>query len=72
MDTHPNNAPLCYVLPTPDMCIKVSLHTDYSGKIYLPYLHNWTPVLIYFSNLIIIIKLSYFKKIVNVIINNIF
>lgn len=43
MDTHPNNAPLCYVLPTPDMCIKVSLHTDYSGKIYLPYLHNWTP-----------------------------
>lgn len=43
MDTHPNNAPLCYVKPTPDMHIKVSAYVDYTGKIYLPYLHNWAP-----------------------------
>ncbi|XP_026473091.1 tumor susceptibility gene 101 protein isoform X2 [Ctenocephalides felis] len=43
MDTHPQNAPLCYVRPTPDMCIKVSMYVDYNGKIYLPYLHDWQP-----------------------------
>lgn len=44
MDTHPNNAPLCYVRPTSDMCIKVSMYVDYNGKIYLPYLHDWEAV----------------------------
>lgn len=44
MDTHPNNAPICYVKPTPDMQIKVSMYVDNNGKIYLPYLHDWTPV----------------------------
>lgn len=43
MDTHPNNAPICYVKPTPDMSIKVSAFVDQSGKIYLPYLHDWVP-----------------------------
>jgi len=41
LDTHPYNAPLCYVRPTQDMQIKVSKHVDNSGKIYLPYLHEW-------------------------------
>ncbi|XP_023324452.1 tumor susceptibility gene 101 protein [Eurytemora carolleeae] len=41
LDTHPYNAPLCYVKPTQDMQIKVSKHVDTSGKIYLPYLHEW-------------------------------
>lgn len=41
MDTHPNNAPICYVRPTPDMSIKVSMYVDQNGKIYLPYLHEW-------------------------------
>jgi len=41
MDTHPYHAPLCFVKPTPDMQIKVSKHVDHSGKIYLPYLHEW-------------------------------
>lgn len=44
MDTHPNNAPLCYVKPTSDMNIKVSIFVDQNGKIYLPYLHDWVPV----------------------------
>jgi ESCRT-I complex subunit TSG101 len=44
MDTHPNNAPMCYVKPTPDMQIKVSMYVDHNGKIYLPYLHDWVPV----------------------------
>lgn len=44
MDTHPKNAPLCYVKPTPDMHIKVSMYVDYNGKIYMPYLHDWRPV----------------------------
>ena len=43
MDTHPNNAPMCYVTPTPDMNIKVSNYVDHNGKIYLPYLHEWIP-----------------------------
>ncbi|XP_044760333.1 tumor susceptibility gene 101 protein [Coccinella septempunctata] len=43
MDTHPNNAPICYVKPTPDMSIKVSMFVDQNGKIYLPYLHDWNP-----------------------------
>ncbi|KAJ4436493.1 hypothetical protein ANN_16524 [Periplaneta americana] len=43
MDTHPNNAPMCYVKPTPDMHIKVSIFVDHNGKIYLPYLHDWVP-----------------------------
>uniref|UniRef100_A0A1B0CEN7 Uncharacterized protein n=3 Tax=Lutzomyia longipalpis TaxID=7200 RepID=A0A1B0CEN7_LUTLO len=43
MDTHPNNAPMCYVKPTPEMHIKVSQYVDHNGKIYLPYLHDWQP-----------------------------
>lgn len=44
MDTHPQNAPLCYVKPTADMSINVSMFVDHNGKIYLPYLHDWQPV----------------------------
>lgn len=44
MDTYPNHAPVCYVKPTNDMQIKVSMFVDHNGKIYLPYLHDWTPV----------------------------
>lgn len=43
MDTHPNNAPICYVTPTADMQIKVSMFVDGNGKVYLPYLHDWLP-----------------------------
>ncbi|XP_039285970.1 tumor susceptibility gene 101 protein isoform X1 [Nilaparvata lugens] len=43
MDTHPNNAPVCFVKPTPDMSIKMSCYVDQNGKIYLPYLHDWSP-----------------------------
>ncbi|KAF4526664.1 hypothetical protein B566_EDAN015663 [Ephemera danica] len=43
MDTHPYNAPICYVQPTADMQIKVSKYVDHNGKIYLPYLHDWEP-----------------------------
>jgi len=41
METHPLHAPVCYVKPTQNMQIKVSKHVDSSGKIYLPYLHEW-------------------------------
>nr|ACO15383.1 Tumor susceptibility gene 101 protein [Caligus clemensi] len=41
LDTHPANAPICYVNPTNSMSIKVSRNVDSSGKIYLPYLHEW-------------------------------
>lgn len=44
MDTHPKNAPMCYVRPTVDMSIKVSIFVDQNGKVYLPYLHDWLPV----------------------------
>lgn len=45
MDTHPMNAPLCYVNPTKDMFIKISMYVDHNGRIYLPYLHEWRPVI---------------------------
>lgn len=41
LDTHPLHAPMCYVCPTHDMEIRVSKHVDHTGKIYLPYLHEW-------------------------------
>lgn len=41
LDTHPVHAPVCYIVPTPDMQIKVSSNVDHNGKIYLPYLHEW-------------------------------
>lgn len=41
LDTHPKYAPICYVKPTSDMHIKVSMYVDHNGKIYLPYLHDW-------------------------------
>jgi len=41
LETHPYNPPICYVKPTSDMQIKVSRHVDQSGKVYLPYLHEW-------------------------------
>lgn len=43
VDTHPNNAPMCFVKPTADMHIKVSRFCDHNGKVYLPYLHDWQP-----------------------------
>lgn len=52
MDTHPRNAPICYVKPTSDMSIKVSIYVDQNGKIYLPYLHDWKPVSTYFKSFI--------------------
>jgi len=42
LDTHPYHAPVCFVKPTAEMQIKVSKHVDQSGKIYLPYLHEWS------------------------------
>lgn len=41
MDTHPMNAPMCFVKPTPTMQIKVSMYVDHNGRVYLPYLHDW-------------------------------
>lgn len=54
MDTHPNNAPICYVQPTAEMGIRVSMHVDCNGKIYLPYLHEWTPST---SELVVLIQI---------------
>lgn len=40
-DSHPFDAPICYVRPTRDMTIKTSRHVDGSGRVYLPYLSEW-------------------------------
>lgn len=59
IDTHPKNAPICYVKPTLDMSIKVSMFVDNNGKIYLPYLHEWVPVsILYFEHIISMLKLK--------------
>lgn len=44
LDTHPYNAPMVFVKPTADMRIKISRHVDHTGKVYLPYLHDWKHV----------------------------
>uniref|UniRef100_A0A1S4MY01 Uncharacterized protein n=1 Tax=Pediculus humanus subsp. corporis TaxID=121224 RepID=A0A1S4MY01_PEDHC len=43
MDSHPYNAPMCFLKPTPYMRIKISRYVDHNGKIYMPYLHDWSP-----------------------------
>lgn len=43
LDTHPYNSPMCYVKPTAYMQIKVSRHVDQTGRVFLPYLHEWNP-----------------------------
>lgn len=40
-DTHPYDAPMSYVRPTPDMSINVSKTVDPSGRINLPYISEW-------------------------------
>lgn len=42
LDTHPTHAPICYVRPTSEMQIKVSENVDRNGKVYMPYLHEWS------------------------------
>ncbi|XP_037087026.1 tumor susceptibility gene 101 protein-like [Pollicipes pollicipes] len=42
MQQHPIVAPLCFVKPTQDMQIRVSQHVDYNGKVFLPYLSDWS------------------------------
>jgi len=44
MDTHPYNPPLIYVKPTATMQIKPGRHVDHTGRVYLPYLHEWKQV----------------------------
>lgn len=58
IDTHPQNAPICYVKPTSDMSVKVSMYVDQNGKIYLPYLHDWVPVSIKINKIYHEIKLK--------------
>ncbi|XP_064490232.1 tumor susceptibility gene 101 protein-like [Ornithodoros turicata] len=43
LETHPYNSPMCYVKPTAYMQIKVSRHVDHTGRVFLPYLHEWNP-----------------------------
>jgi len=42
MQQHPVVAPLSFVKPTQEMQIKMSKHVDHSGKVYLPYLSDWS------------------------------
>ena len=40
-ELHPYVPPLVFVIPTRTMPIEPSSHVDTSGKVYLPYLHEW-------------------------------
>lgn len=42
LHNHPESAPICWVNPTKDMTIKVSQHVNDAGRIFLPYLADWT------------------------------
>ncbi|KAK2158995.1 hypothetical protein NP493_1748g00001 [Ridgeia piscesae] len=41
MDTHPYNPPMVFVKPTSTMMLKTGRHIDGTGRVYLPYLHEW-------------------------------
>ena len=43
-ENHPYVPPLVFVKPTNTMAIKTSQHVDSSGKVYHPYIHEWTYV----------------------------
>lgn len=41
-ENHPYMPPLVYVKPTSNMAIRASQHVDTNGRVYHPYLHEWT------------------------------
>lgn len=49
LDSYPYNPPICFVKPTSAMMIKPGKHVDANGKIYLPFLHEWKPVSVFFK-----------------------
>ncbi|XP_023575199.1 ubiquitin-conjugating enzyme E2 variant 3 isoform X7 [Octodon degus] len=42
LDSHPFAPPICFLKPTANMGITVGKHVDVHGRIYLPYLQNWS------------------------------
>lgn len=44
LDSHPFAPPICFLKPTVNMGILVGKHVDAHGRIYLPYLQNWSHV----------------------------
>ncbi|XP_060118689.1 ubiquitin-conjugating enzyme E2 variant 3 [Heteronotia binoei] len=42
LDSHPFTPPICFLKPTANMGISVGKHVDAHGRIYLPYLQNWS------------------------------
>uniref|UniRef100_A0A8C3TSG2 UEV and lactate/malate dehyrogenase domains n=1 Tax=Catharus ustulatus TaxID=91951 RepID=A0A8C3TSG2_CATUS len=42
LDSHPFAPPICFLKPTANMGIAVGKHVDAQGRIYLPYLQNWS------------------------------
>jgi len=44
LNTHPYNAPMVFLKPTPEMRIKVSKYVMSDGKVHLPYLREWKHV----------------------------
>lgn len=42
LDSHPFAPPICFLKPTANMGITVGKHVDAHGRIYLPYLQNWS------------------------------
>ncbi|XP_062973252.1 ubiquitin-conjugating enzyme E2 variant 3 [Elgaria multicarinata webbii] len=42
LDSYPFTPPICFLKPTTSMGISVGKHIDARGRIYLPYLQNWS------------------------------
>ncbi|XP_019312034.1 ubiquitin-conjugating enzyme E2 variant 3 isoform X1 [Panthera pardus] len=42
LDSHPFAPPICFLKPTANMGVSVGKHVDAQGRIYLPYLQNWS------------------------------
>uniref|UniRef100_A0A8C5VAA5 UEV and lactate/malate dehyrogenase domains n=1 Tax=Microcebus murinus TaxID=30608 RepID=A0A8C5VAA5_MICMU len=56
LDSHPFAPPICFLKPTANMGISVGKHVDAQGRIYLPYLQNWShvrPISIFFKNVLL-------------------
>lgn len=43
LSSFPNEAPVCFVVPTEHMIVKNGRYVDSGGRVYLPGLSNWVP-----------------------------
>ncbi|XP_078000102.1 uncharacterized protein LOC144452815 [Glandiceps talaboti] len=60
--THPEDGPICYVEPTTGMYVEPSQYVNGEGRIYLPYLNQWSHPAFHTLGLISVISTAFSEK----------